>query len=143
IPHKTEAGVMRLALADESAVRAAHAEIMANALRVTHAGAIRGVLVQPMVSAGVEVFVGARVDPMFGPTVVVGLGGILVELMRDSALSLARVAHDEARRMLRSLKGVRLLQGCRGSDPVDLDKLAEIVCRVGQFASDHRGRVTE
>lgn len=143
IPHKTEAGVVRLALADENAVRAAHAEIVANALRVTHADAIRGVLVQPMVGAGVEVFVGARVDPLFGPTVVVGLGGIMVELMRDTAVSLAPLAHDEALRMLRGLKSARLLQGFRGSEPVDLDKLADIVCRVAQFASDHRSRITE
>ena len=143
IPHKTEAGVVRLGLADENALRAAYAEVMANALAVADAGAIRGVLVQPMVPAGVEVLIGARVDPLFGPMVVVGLGGILVELMRDSAVALAPLGHDDALALLRSLKGARLLQGFRGSEPVDLDRLADIVCRVAQFASDHRGRITE
>lgn len=143
IPHKTEAGVVRLALGGEGEVRAAHQEVVANALRVTNAGAIRGVLVQPMISAGVEVFAGARIDPQFGPTVVVGLGGILVELMRDSAVALAPLDHDEAIGLLRSLKGFRLLQGFRGSEPVDLDQIADIVCRLGLFASDHRDRITE
>ncbi|MCM5570503.1 acetate--CoA ligase family protein [Burkholderiaceae bacterium FT117] len=143
IPHKTEAGVVRLGLQSEEAVRAAHAEIMANALKLTHAGAIRGVLVQPMVGAGVEVFVGARIDPQFGPTVVAGLGGIMVELMRDSAVALAPLGRQEALDMLCGLKGAPLLQGFRGSEPVDLERLADIVCRVGQFASDHRDRITE
>jgi len=99
--------------------------------------------VQPMIGAGVEVFVGARIDPQFGPTVVAGLGGIMVELMRDSAVALAPLGRQEALDMLRGLKGAPLLQGFRGSEPVDLDALADIVCRVGQFASDHRDRITE
>jgi acyl-CoA synthetase (NDP forming) len=143
IPHKTEAGVVRLGLGDEAAVRAAYADVMANARKIAQADEIRGVLVQPMIGAGVEVLVGARVDPLFGPTVVVGLGGVMVELMRDSAIALAPVGHDEALAMLKSLKGAPLLTGFRGSDPVDLDRLADIVCRVSQFASDHRGRITE
>lgn len=143
IPHKTEAGVVRLNLVDEAAVRAAFAEVMGNAAKVARADEIRGVLVQPMVGAGVEVLVGARIDPLFGPTVVVGLGGILVELMRDSAIALAPLGRNEALAMLRSLKGAPLLEGFRGSDPVDIERLADIVCRVGQFAADHRHRITE
>ncbi|HRO59568.1 MAG TPA: acetate--CoA ligase family protein, partial [Burkholderiaceae bacterium] len=143
IPHKTEAGVVRLGLADEAAVVAAYEQVMANALNVTSSPSIRGVLVQPMLAAGIEVLVGARIDRQFGPTVVVGLGGILVELMKDSAVGLAPLSKDEALGLLHSLKGAALLQGFRGHPPIDLDRLAEIVCRVGQFASDHRERLTE
>lgn len=143
IPHKTEAGVVRLGLADEAAVSTAYDEVMASALKVTTAQAIRGVLVQPMIGAGIEVLVGARIDPQFGPTVVVGLGGILVELMRDSAVGLAPLSKREALDLLHGLKGIRLLQGFRDQPPVDLDRLADIVCRVGQFAADHCEHITE
>ncbi len=143
IPHKTEAGVVRVKLQDEAAVKRAYGDIMANALKVTTADKIDSVLVQPMVSGDVEVIVGARIDPQFGPTVVVGLGGILVELMRDSAVALAPVNHAEALKMLHSLKGLKLLTGFRGSKPIDLDALAEIICRVGDFAYDHRDAITE
>lgn len=143
IPHKTEAGVVRLRIADEAALRTAYAEVMANALRVAKAEEINGVLVQQMVPEGLEVIVGARMDPMFGPLVVVGLGGIMVELMRDSAVALAPVTEDEAVAMLRRLKGFRLLNGFRGSAPVDLDALARIICRVGDFAVDHQGAIVE
>jgi len=143
IPHKTEAGVVRIGLEDEAAVRAAYDEVMKNALRVAPADAIDGVLVQPMVRGDLEVIVGARIDPQFGPMVVVGLGGIFVELMRDSAVALAPVSHEQALQMLRSLKGFKLLCGFRGSDPVDLDRLADIICRTGDFALDHQDRITE
>jgi acyl-CoA synthetase (NDP forming) len=143
IPHKTEAGVVRLRIADEAALRTAYAEVMANALRVAGAGEINGVLVQQMVPQGLEVIVGARIDPMFGPLVVVGLGGILVELMRDSAVALAPVTEHEAVAMLRRLKGFHLLNGFRGSAPVDLEALARIICRVGDFAVDHQGAIVE
>jgi acyl-CoA synthetase (NDP forming) len=143
IPHKTEAGVVRLALANEAAVRAAYAAIMDNARKVAPPEAINGVLVQRMVPSGVEVIVGARIDPLFGPLIVVGLGGILVELMQDSAVALAPLSREAARGLIQRLKGVRLLTGFRGSEPVDLDRLADIVCRVAQFASDHRERLVE
>lgn len=143
IPHKTEAGVVRLGLANEAAVRAAYAEIMDNARKVAPADAINGVLVQRMVPSGMEVIVGARIDPLFGPLIVVGLGGILVELMKDSAVALAPLSHAAARKLIARLKGARLLAGFRGSRPVDLDRLADIVCRVARFASDHRDSIVE
>ena len=74
--------------------------------------------------------VGARVDPLFGPLVVVGLGGILVELLEDTALAPAPVTHDEALALLAQLKGARLLDGFRGMPAVDRNRLAEVICRV-------------
>jgi acetyl-CoA synthetase len=143
IPHKTEAGVIRLSLPDAKAVRAAFAEIMANAARAAPGAPINGVLVQPMVPAGIEIVVGARLDPLFGPTVLVGLGGILVELLRDSVVALAPVGHDEARAMLGRLKGAKLLSGFRNLPAVDLDQLAGIVQRVSELAADHGDRIAE
>ena len=124
IAHKTEAGVVALALGSAEAVRGAYRRVLANAAAAVPGARIDGVLVQPMVGVGVEIIVGARRDPLFGPLVVVGLGGILVELLRDTAVAVAPVGHDEALAMLRGLKGARALGGFRGAAAVDLDRLA-------------------
>jgi acyl-CoA synthetase (NDP forming) len=143
LPHKTEAGVIRLGLKDEAELRAAYAAVMANAARVSPTPRVNGVLVQPMARPGVEVMVGARIDPVFGPLILVGLGGVLVELMRDASTALAPVTADEAQAMLRRLKGFAALQGFRGAPPADLDRLADIVCRLSEFAADQRDRIAE
>jgi acetyl-CoA synthetase len=87
--------------------------------------------------------VGARYDPQFGPLVVVGLGGILVEVLRDTALSLAPVGPSEAEAMLRGLKGSALLNGFRSAPAVDVSRLAEIVCRFSELAADAGRDVSE
>jgi acyl-CoA synthetase (NDP forming) len=143
LPHKTEAGVIRLNLRSEADVRAAFAAVTANAAKVSPPPRMNGVLVQPMVGQGVELVIGARNDPLFGPLIVVGLGGVLVEVLKDSALSPAPVTAHEADAMLRSLKGVRLLEGFRGMAPVDIAELAGIVSKVSCFAADHRDQVAE
>ena len=143
IPHKTEAGVVRLGLADAAAVRTAYAEIMAAAERVEPKPRIAGVLVQPMIAKGTELFVGAQNDPTFGPMVVVGLGGILVELLQDSAAELAPVTREQAEAMLARLKGYKLLTGFRGSEPVDIDAIEKIIVAVSELAADHAGTIAE
>jgi acetyl-CoA synthetase len=141
LPHKTEAGVIRLGLRSAAEVREAHAAVLANAGKA--AAQIVGVLVQPMVPQGVEVLIGARVDPLFGPLVVVGLGGVLVELLADRAVGLAPLPHAEARRMLDGLKGAAAFRGFRGAPAVDLDRLASIVVRVAAFVADHADAILE
>jgi acyl-CoA synthetase (NDP forming) len=143
LPHKTEAGVIRLGLADGKSVRAAFAEIMVNASKVAPAGRIEGVLVQPMVPAGIELMVGGRVDPQFGPLIVVGLGGIMVELLDDTSVALAPIGTSAARAMLDRLKGKALLNGFRGSEPVDMDRLARTVVHVSEFLADNAAEVAE
>jgi len=143
IPHKTEAGVIRLNLRTVAEVRAAFDEVMARGRAVQPPARITGVLVQPMVPAGTEIMVGARVDAQFGPMVVVGLGGVFVELLRDTAVRVAPVGAAEARRMLGELKAQRALAGFRGAAPVQLDRLAEIVARVSELAADQRERIAE
>jgi len=143
LPHKTEAGVIRLRLENEAAVRSAYAEIMANAGAARPAPRIHGVLVQPMVAAGVEIMVGARNDPLFGPLLVVGLGGIFVELLKDTVSALAPVTAEEAGAMLNRLKGAAILRGFRGSEAVDCERLAEVICRLSEFVARHRDRVAE
>ena len=143
IAHKTEADVIRLGLRTEAEVRDAYAAVIANANKLSPRPRVNGVLVQPMVPQGIEVMVGARVDRQFGAMIVVGLGGIFVELLKDTVIRLAPVSADEALTMLHSLKGRRALEGFRGSEPVNLKKLAEVTARISEFIADNQDSVTE
>lgn len=143
IPHKTEAGVVRLNLRDGAAVQDACAAILDAAANLPGRPAVDGVSVQPMLPPGVEMLIGARVDPQFGPLIVVGLGGVWVELLKDSALALAPVQPDEAEAMLYRLKAAALLQGFRGSEPVGIRRLADIICRASELVSDLRDDIAE
>jgi acyl-CoA synthetase (NDP forming) len=143
LPHKTEAGVVRLNLRNADELGEAYRAIMARAKAATPPPRIGGVLVQKMMPTGIEMVVGARIDPLFGPLVVVGLGGILVELMRDTALAPAPLSHEDALALLAELKGARLLDGFRGLPAVDRHRLADIICRIAAFAADHRHTIAE
>jgi hypothetical protein len=143
IPHKTEAGVVRLNLPDAAAVAEAYAEIHAAAARVEPPPAIAGVLVQPMIGAGVEIVVGSQFDATFGPLVVVGMGGVMVELFKDSTAELAPVDLDQARAMLGRLKGSPLLTGFRGAAPVQVERLAGIIVAVSELAADLADQIAE
>ena len=127
VPHKTEAGVIRLDLRDADAVRAAFDAIIATAAALAPKPRVNGVLVQKMLPQGIEIVVGGRIDPMFGPLVVVGLGGILVEVLQDTVLAPAPVTQTEALALLARLKGARLLDGFRGMPAVDRGALAAVV----------------
>ena len=143
LPHKTEAGVIRLNLRNEAELRDAYAAVMANAAKVQPPPRINGVLVQPMVPQGTEMMLGGRIDPLFGPIILAGLGGVLVELMQDTAVGLAPVTRHEALGMLAGLKGQAALEGFRGSPAVDRAALADIICRLGRFLSDHAALLAE
>ena len=143
IAHKTEAGVVALNLCSAAELSTAYERVMASARSSAPAAKINGVLIQPMVPAGIEMFVGARVDPLLGALIVVGFGGVLVELLRDSVVDLAPIDADEAVRMLCKLEGRALLDGFRGGPAVDLLKLADIIVRVSEFAADQQGIIAE
>ena len=134
IAHKTEAGAVKLDLHDADALRAACAAMTV---------AKEQFLVQPMLRGGVELVVGTKRDPQFGPVLLVGLGGVLVEVMRDTAFALAPVGKSEARRMLERLKGFKLLQGYRGAPPANLDGLCDAIARISEFAADFADQVEE
>jgi acyl-CoA synthetase (NDP forming) len=143
LPHKTEAGVIRLNLRNAEEVRAGYDAVMAKAAKVSPPPRLNGVLVQPMVPQGVEMVVGARIDPLFGPLVVVGLGGILVELLQDTVLAPAPVTPEQAETLLRQLKGAKLLDGFRGMPAVNVARLSQVISDVSRFAADHRDRIEE
>jgi len=143
LPHKTEAGVIRLNLRNAAEVSAAHDAILERITGQSPAPRLDGVLVQKMVPQGIEVIVGGHVDPQFGPLVVVGLGGVLVEVLNDTTLAQAPIGPEEAGALLHELRTFRLLEGYRGLPSCDLALLCDIICRASEFIADQRGVVSE
>lgn len=143
IPHKTEAGGVRLNLPDRASVGAAYDEVLRSAERYRPGATIEGVLVQRMAPKGHELVVGVVNDPTFGPIVMVGFGGITVELFGDVMHRPAPVSEAEAAAMIRSLRSARLLEGFRGAEPIDIAPLAGLIARVSEAAMDHRDRILE
>src|SRR6185295_8240580 len=134
ILHKTEAGAVALNLASPEAVRAAYSRVLDSARRHAPDARIRGVLVQPMALPGREVILGIKRDATFGPMLMVGLGGVQVEVLKDVALAPVPLGHGEARDLLARLKGAPLLDAHRGAPPADVDALVELMVRLSQFA---------
>ncbi|WP_406837732.1 acetate--CoA ligase family protein [Streptomyces sp. AHU1] len=141
IAHKTELGLVKIGLTSASQVRDAYRELTDIA---RYEGiSLDGVLVCQMVERGVEMVVGVTHDQLFGPTVTVGLGGVLVEVLRDAAVRVPPFGDDQARAMLSELRGRALLDGVRGGPPVDVDALVEVVIRVQRMALELGDQIAE
>jgi acetate---CoA ligase (ADP-forming) len=143
ITHKTEIGGVALDLQSEDDVRTAFRVILARARSAQPTACIRGVLVQKMAPRGREVIVGIHRDQDFGPILMVGLGGVYVEAMRDVAFAPVPLSHEDALDLLQQLRGIRLLQGVRGELAADIPALADLMVRVGQFAADFADDIEE
>ncbi len=143
VAHKTEVGGVALNLADGAAVGAAFAAIMDGARVHAPKARIDGVLVQRMAARGPELILGARQDPQFGTTLLVGLGGVQAELWKDVALDIAPVSAARAEAMLRGLKSFALLDGFRGAPKVDVKAVAETIARFSSFAAAIGPRLEE
>lgn len=133
IPHKTEAGGVRLDVANAEELRAARREVLAAAGRHAPQARIAGVLVEEMAAPGVEIIVGIVRDPTFGPVLTVGAGGVATELYRDVTRRLAPVTAEEAQGMLRQLRSFPLLSGYRGAPAADLQSLARLIATVSEL----------
>ncbi|WP_028811017.1 acetate--CoA ligase family protein [Streptomyces flavidovirens] len=132
LAHKSELGLVKVGLTSASQIRDAYRELTDIA---RYEGiALDGVLVCQMVDRGVEMMVGVTQDALFGPTVTVGLGGVLVEVLRDASVRVPPFGEDQARAMLGELRGQALLEGVRGAPPADVDALVEVVLRVQRMA---------
>jgi hypothetical protein len=143
IAHKTEVGGVRLALDSEAAVRTAFAELLAGARRARPQARLSGVLVQPMARGGLELVVGVQRDPVFGMVVMVGLGGVLVEVLRDVALRRAPFGVDEGLRMLAQLRAGAVLDGVRGAPGADRRQIAALLSRLSAWALAMRPLLAE
>ena len=142
IPHKTEFGALRLGLENRAAVEKAYEEMLAG-VRAKKAGAnIEGVLVQKQIK-GVECLLGIARDEQLGPTLVMGLGGVFVEILADVAIRVPPISTAEAKRALESLKGAKVFTGVRGAQAADIDALAAMASKLSWLAYDLRGEIAE
>ncbi len=135
ITHKTELGGVALGLATPEAVRRAFDEVTARVREAAPQAALAGCLVAPMVTGGVEAILGTQWDPVFGPVVMLGLGGVFVEALNDVTFRLAPFYEAEARRMIAELRALPVLQGARGRPPADLAALARALAQLSRFAA--------
>jgi acetate---CoA ligase (ADP-forming) len=136
ILHKTEAGGVKLGLSTSEDIRAAATDILASVKRYAPRARIDGISVQQMTPPGVEIALGVKNDRQFGPLIAAGLGGIMVELLGDTAVRLAPVNVQAAQAMLASLRGHALLTGFRGRPGVNIDTLVDTICRLSELAHD-------
>ncbi len=143
IAHKTEAGGVLLNIADDGAVRTGFETVIANAWKYKPEAQLGGVLVQEMVSGGRELILGMTRDPVYGPAVAVGLGGIFVEVLKDVALGVPPLTEHDSRAMLSRLRGVAILEGTRGAAPADTDAVVDILGKFSQLCLDLRDVVSE
>ncbi|MCD0497761.1 acetate--CoA ligase family protein [Achromobacter sp. MY14] len=138
ILHKSDVGGVKLNLSGEDAVRQGHAAILDSIRTHCPNARIDGVLVAPMAPKGVECIVGVHGDPVFGPVVMFGLGGVFVEVLKDVSFRLAPFDHAQALSMIREIKGYALLQGARGAPPCDINALADALVALSRFADARR-----
>src|SRR3954468_6781082 len=136
ILHKTEAGGVLTGLATAEDVAGGYATIMANAQAYKPDADVTGVQVQEMMTAAQEVIVGAMTDPSFGKLVAFGLGGVLVEVLKDVTFRLAPATTEDATSMLDGIQAAEMLKGVRGGDAVNREALTDIIVRVSQLVSD-------
>ena len=135
ILHKSEIGGVILDVASREAAETAYRDLLARAEAHAPDARIDGVLVAPMVSGGVETILGVVRDPVFGPVVMFGLGGVFVEVLKDVTFRVAPFGIDEARRMIREVRGYPMLQGVRGAPPADEEALADALAQLSAFAA--------
>ncbi len=137
--HKSDLDCVRLNCSNEHEVAEAYRTVLQNA-RQAGFDLNLGALVQPMIKGAAEVYAGIIDDPVFGPAICFGLGGVFIEILQDTATEMAPLSHDDATRMIRGIKGARILAGARGREPADIDALATLLVNLGNFAIANRGR---
>jgi len=143
ILHKTEADAIRLNLSDADSVGTGFRDVMSSAIRYAPHANINGVLVQEMAEKGLEMMLGVIKDPVFGPIIAVGLGGIFVEVFKDIAYRVAPVSETQANDMLNELKAIKMLDGVRGMAPRDRDAVVNAIIRLSWFAHDFKDQIAE
>ena len=136
ILHKTDAGGVMLNIRTPEEVRQAYERIVANARQYAPGARIDGVLVEEMLEADREVILGVIQDATFGPTLMFGLGGVFVEVLKDVSFRVCPLSPADAREMIREIKGIQILEGARGKKPADVDQLADILIRISRMATD-------
>ncbi len=143
ILHKSDAGGVRVNIKDDAGVREAFKTIMKNAKEYKATANIHGIAVQEMAPWGTEVILGSVNDPTFGPTMMFGLGGIFVEVLKDVTFRVAPVTSSQALRMLDEIRGAPIIAGVRGEAPRDRQALADVICQYSTMILDLADEVSE
>ena len=138
ILHKTDVGGVKVGLQNEKEVKRAFND-MYKRLSKKKGVQLKGILLEKMVPQGVELIVGLQNDPQFGPVIMVGLGGVLTEIFKDVAFRMLPITVADAKSMLQELKGAKILQGFRGSKPIDQNMLAKALVQIGKLGVDNAG----
>jgi acyl-CoA synthetase (NDP forming) len=133
VVHKSDSGGVKLGLANAAQVGKAYSEIVSSIKKAYPEAQIEGVSVQRMAPPGVEVIVGMSKDPQFGPVLMFGLGGILVEVLKDVSFRIVPLTERDAREMIKEIKGYPVLQGYRGQKPASIPALEQLILKVSQF----------
>jgi len=133
IIHKSDSGGVRLGLTNITQVGNAYSEIMLSIRQRFPKARVQGVSLQKMARPGIEVIIGMSKDAQFGPVLMFGLGGILVEVLKDVSFRVAPITGKDAAEMIREIKGYPLLQGYRGQEPVDIPFLEQLIVKVSEF----------
>ncbi len=137
ILHKSDAGGVFLNLQTADEVRAAYQQILANAEKYKQGARITGVIVQEFAKQGVEIIIGSIKDKQFGNTLLFGLGGIFVEVLKDVSFRVAPIIPYDAREMITEIKGYPILTGIRGKEPCDIDAIVNILLQVSKLVTDY------
>ncbi len=137
VPHKSDAGGVRLGLRDADGVRAAYEAILQSVRAAVPSARIDGVSVQRQAAPGTEVIVGAATDAQFGPVLMFGLGGVFVEVLKDVSFRIVPLGARDAREMVHEVRGLPLLQGYRGAPPADLGAIEAMLLRLSAFMEAH------
>ncbi len=138
IIHKSDAGGVKVNLTNDNEVIVAFKEIVKNAKKYNKKAEIKGVLIVEMVKGGKEMIIGSKLEPGFGPVIMLGMGGIYVEVLKDVTFRLAPVTDREANDMISSIKTKKILEGVRGEKPSDIKKLSECIQRLSQLVTDFK-----
>ena len=138
IIHKSDAGGVKVNLTNDKEIKEAFKTIIKNAKKYNSKAEIKGVLIVEMVKGGKEMIIGSKLEPGFGPVIMIGMGGIYVEVLKDVTFKLAPVTSKEADDMISEIKTQKLLQGVRGEKPSDIAKLSECIQRLSQLVTDFK-----
>ena len=136
ILHKTDVGGVKVGLESVSDVKRTFDDMYGRLSKKSGVN-VKGILLEKMVPKGVEIIVGIQNDPQFGPVIMVGLGGVMTEIMKDVAFRMLPITTSDAKSMLEELRGAAILKGFRGSDPVDINSLAKTLVQIGKLGVDH------
>ena len=138
ILHKTEAGGVKLNLTTDLEIEAAYKAIMKGAIRYNAGARIEGILLEPMMKSGLELIVGTKMDDQFGPVIMFGIGGTLVEVLKDVVFRVLPISERTARRMIERIRSVDLLNGFRGNPAVDRKALKNLLLTISEMVGSYK-----